>query len=141
MGEELRLSRRNILDAIVNLATTGDLYFVSNGIEYDLPVEALLEFAEHEIELLDIKNDRAKERLKEKRVEGEELAAAVYDALTDEFLTVAEITPMVNYPDVTPQKVIYRLSQLYKAGYIEKSSITIPAESGYKPRTFATYRK
>lgn len=139
--DELRLTKRHVLDSLVSLTTTGELVFYVDGVKYELPVESLLAYAEHELDLLDDKVDKARASAEKKKIAGEELEQVVYDALTNEFQTVAEIVERISDPAVTAQKAVYRLSQLYKTGEIEKSSITIPAKKGYKARTFATYRK
>lgn len=101
----------------------------------------VVEFCDKEIGLLDKKAAKAKEAAAKKRAEGDELMDAVYAAVsTSDFEPIATIAARIDGPDVTVAKVTYRLTQLAKAGKIEKSDMTIAGGEGVKARKVVAYR-
>ena len=102
----------------------------------------VLEYCEKETTSLDTKAAKAKERAAAKKVEGDMLKARVFDALTTEAQTIADITAAlaVEDPDVTPSKVTNRLGALVREGKVVKEQITIPASEGMKARKVQSYR-
>ena len=126
-----KITKREMYEAIAEAMKTGEC-------RYD-PAE-VISFCENEIDLLDKKAAKAKERAAAKAAEGDILTALVRAALTtDEFKSIADVTAMVaeEEPDVTAAKVSY----LVKAGEAEKSEITIPATETSKKRTVNGYRR
>ena len=71
--------------------------------------------------MLDAKADKAKARAAEKRAEGDELRATVKAVLTNEFQGIEDILPQVEGEEITKAKIIARLTQLVKAGEVEKA--------------------
>ena len=137
-----KITKREMFEAIKGLAESGALHMVD--FNEDITDEAVAEFCANEIDLLDKKAAKAKERAAAKAAEGDILTALVRAALTtDEFKSIADVTAMVaeEEPDVTAAKVSYRLSSLVKAGEAEKSEITIPATETSKKRTVNGYRR
>ena len=137
-----KITKREMFEAIKGLAESGALHMVD--FNENITDEAVAEFCENEIDLLDKKAAKAKERAAAKAAEGDILTALVRAALTtDEFKSIADVTAMVaeEEPDVTAAKVSYRLSSLVKAGEAEKSEITIPATETSKKRTVNGYRR
>lgn len=129
-----KITKREMYEAITEAMKTGEC-------RYD-PAE-VISFCENEIDLLDKKAAKAKERAAAKAAEGDTLTALVRAALaTDEFKSIADVTAIVveEEPDATAAKVSYRLSSLVKAGEAEKSEITIPATETSKKRTVNGYR-
>ena len=102
-------------------------------------IEGIVAFCDKEIVALDNRAAKAKERAAEKRAEGDELQAAVFEALTDELSTRQDVTDRIDGEDVTVAKVGYRLSQLVKAGKAVKEEITVAGEDG-KNKRIAAYR-
>ena len=137
-----KITKREMFEAIKGLAESGALHMVD--FNENITDEAVAEFCANEIDLLDKKAAKAKERAAAKAAEGDILTARVRAALTtDEFKSIADVTAMVaeEEPDVTAAKVSYRLSSLVKAGEAEKSEITIPATETSKKRTVNGYRR
>lgn len=95
---------------------------------------ALVEFCEHEIELLDKKAAAAKAAQAKRKAAGDEITDLVREALTDEFRTIGDITLTIGREDVTTAKVQYRLNKLVEAGEAQKQKITIPGADGAKGR-------
>ena len=104
-----------------------------------IDTEGIVAFCDKEIVALDNRAAKAKERAAEKRAEGDELQAAVLEALTDELSTRQDVTDRIDGEDVTVAKVGYRLSQLVKAGKAVKEEITVAGEDG-KNKHIAAYR-
>lgn len=101
----------------------------------------LIDFCEHEIELLDKKSTRAKASAAEKKTEADPLTEAVKAALTDDFRGIADITNSLDASfEATTSKVGNRLSNLVKAGFAEDTFSSIPSTEGGKARKIKTYR-
>ena len=103
--------------------------------------EAVTEFCINEIELLDKKAAKAKERAAAKASEGDALTEAVIAVMTtDEFQPIATIAANVADEDATVAKVTYRLTQLVKNGTAEKQEVTVGGGEGSKSRKVQGYR-
>lgn len=101
----------------------------------------VVEFCDNEIALLDKKALKAKENAAKKRAAGDELMEAVYGAVSvDQFETIPTIAARIEGPDVTVAKVTYRLNQLYKAGRIDKTDVSVPGGEGVKARKVVAYK-
>ena len=129
-----KVTKKEMFAAIAEAMETGECKFAP---------EVVIEFCNKEIDALDRKAEKAKERAAKKAKEADELADLVVEALTDEFQTIADVTEAVtpDFPDATVAKVQYRLTQLVKAGVAEKESVTIPATETTKTRHVMGYRK
>lgn len=138
-----KMTKRNVYEALINYAESGEMKF-SNGDEIvEVTAEALAIFAQNEIELLDKKAAKAKERAAVKRAEGDELTAAVKTVMnSDNFETIADIAAKVAEidEDATVAKVTYRLTQLVNNGEAAKSEITIDGGEGQKKRKLMAYK-
>ena len=96
MTNEVKVSKRDYLTAIIEAMKTGEIKYDPNDV---------IAFCEHEIELLDKKTAKAKERAAAKRAEGDELTEQIYDALSgDEFMTIPEIVKALGDEDVSAQR-------------------------------------
>ena len=136
-----KMTKRNVYEALINLATTGNLEYTADEGAVTVTGEALIAFAENEIALLDKKAVKAKERAASKRAEGDELTAAVKAVMsTEDFEPIAEIAARIEGEDVTVAKVTYRLTQLVKNGEAEKTELIIPATEGSKARKVQGYK-
>lgn len=137
-----KITKRNMYEALVNFANVGSLTFTTEEGEHIVSNEELLAFAENEIGLLDKKTEKAKERAATKKAGADELAEAVYAAMSDEeFEPIAEIVARIEGEDVTVAKVQYRLKVLVDAGKAERTELTIPGGEGVKTRKVKGYRK
>ena len=87
--------------------------------------DELMEFIEKQVEALDKKAAKAKERAANKKAEGDELREVIATVLTDEFQTADEITAQVEGEDITKAKVVARLTQLVKARIAVKEQIKV----------------
>ena len=133
MTNEIKVSKRDYLTAIIGAMHTGN-------IKYD-PSDVIA-FCEHEIELLDKKTAKAKERAAAKRAEGDELTEQIYNVLyDDEFMTIPEIVKALGDESVSAQRASYRLRSLVEANRAEKTEITVAGSDGGKASKRVAYRK
>lgn len=128
-----KISKRDYLNAIIDAMKTGEVAY---------PPEDVIAFCEHEIELLDKKTAKAKERAESKRAEGDELTEQIYDVLsTDEFMTIPEIVKALGNEDVSAQKASYRLRGLVNENRAEKTEVSVAGVDGGKVSKKVAYRK
>lgn len=99
-----------------------------------------VEFLDKELVLLDKRTEASKAAAERKKAAGDALTEAVLNALTEEFLTIPEITERVSDPEATVAKITYRVSKLAGGGFAEKGEVLIEVE-GAKPRRVVGYRK
>lgn len=85
--------------------------------------DILIEFIDRQVEILENKAVKSKERAAEKRAAGDELRGNIKSVLTNEYQTADEITSLIGDETVTKAKVIARLSQLVKLGEAEKTDV------------------
>lgn len=76
----------------------------------------IVEYCEKTIAAIAHKKDKAKERAAERRVEGDELRAAIEATLTAEYQTVADIFAQLEGDELTEGKIRSRLSELVRQG-------------------------
>lgn len=106
--------------------TKRDNFTTIAGILAEAGHDTLVEFINHEIELLDNKAAKAKANAAKKKVEGDALTDAVAAALTDELTVIADIAEKVVFEGETSiARIQYRLNALEKAGRARKEQITV----------------
>ena len=126
-----KITKRAMLLNIIDMMNTGESVYA--------PADVIA-FCEREIELIDHKNAKAKERAATKAKEADALQEAVAAVLGSDFEPIADIAARVDHPDATVAKIAYRLSALAKANVAEKSEITIPATETSKARKVVAYK-
>ena len=105
--------------------TKKDYFEMIKGIVEESDVENKNElnyFLDAQIESINNKAEKAKERAAAKKTEGDELRETVKSVLTNDFQTAEEITSQINDEEVSKAKVIARLTQLVKLGEAVKES-------------------
>lgn len=133
MTNEVKVSKRDYLTAIIGAMHTGEIKYDPNDV---------IAFCEHEIELLDKKTAKAKERAAAKRAEGDELTEQIYNVLyDDEFMTIPEIVKALGDESVSAQRASYRLRSLVEANRAEKTEITVAGSDGGKASKRVAYKK
>lgn len=103
--------------------TKKDYYEILKGIVTGSNVENgedLVAFIDKQIEQLDNKATKAKEKAAEKKAEGDELRAVVLSVLTSDFQTIEDIVAQIEGEDITKAKIVARLTQLVKNGEAKK---------------------
>lgn len=128
MTKATKITKRDRYNAIIEILT---------GVE---GASELIDFCEHEIELIDKKSAKAKETAGSKKEEADPIVDAIKAVLTTEFTTIPDITKAIGNPDITTSKVTYRVNALVGAGYAEKTQVTIPGGEGTKSRKVQAYR-
>lgn len=124
-----KITKKQMYEAMIKLIKTGEAVY---------PAETMAEFCEKQIELLEKKADKAKERNAAKQTEKDALTEAVEAVLTEEFQTIADIAPQIDIEDATRSKITYRLGVLVKAEIAEKAEVVVEADGkkrkvmGYK---------
>ena len=83
----------------------------------------LIYFLESQIESIDNKAAKAKERAAAKKAEGDELRETVKSVLTNNFQTAEEITEAIGNEEISKAKVIARLTQLVNLGEAVKEAV------------------
>ncbi len=111
-------------------------YLTDSTAEVD--VDALVEFCQNEIALLDKRSAKAKETAAAKKSEGDALTEAIAAVLPADFTTIDDVVALINDPEVTRGKVQYRLTQLVKAGTAEKGEVATSVDG--KTKKIAAYR-
>lgn len=96
----------------------------------------------HEIELLDHRATKARERAAAKREEVDELTTRIFETLNaDNFMVINDIMNalVADYPEITPRKIATRLARLHTNGNIVKEYVTVPDAEG-KNRKILGYK-
>lgn len=121
-----KITKREMFEALVAYAESTDME-VQVG-ETTVTAADFAAFATKEIEQLDKKAVKAKERAAAKRAEGDALMDEVLAVLTNEFQTAAEVAAQIEDEDATVAKVSYRLGALVKDGKAAKEDIKVDRE-------------
>ena len=113
MEKTVKITKKDFYGALIELV---------EGMEtvgaYD--AKDVQEFLEKQVEQIDAKAAKAKERAAKAKAEGDELTKAVEAVITAEFQTADAITDQVDFEDVTKSKVVARLTKLVAAGKVVK---------------------
>ena len=125
-----KITKREYFEAIIEAMETGEI---------KLDPKAVAEFCRHEIELIDNKNAKAKERAATKAKEADTLQEKVLAALSDELESIADIAAKIGDEEATVSKVSYRLNNLVKEGTAVKGEITIPKTETSKARRVVAF--
>lgn len=133
-----KITKREMFEALKGLADSGALHM--QDFNEAISDAAVSDFCANEIDLLDKKAAKAKERAATRKAEGDELMEAVAEALSEDFESIAAIAARIQGDDVTVAKVQYRLRKLAESGRAEKSEITIPGSEGSKSRKVVGYK-
>ena len=84
--------------------------------------EMLVEFVDEQIEQIQAKAEKAKQRAAEKKAEGDALRNTIQALMTNEWQSIDDIFNQIEDEEVTRSKITARLTQLIKAEVIEKES-------------------
>lgn len=94
-------------------------------------------FANHELELLANRANKAKEARAAKAKAPDEMMETLYNALTDEFQTTGDIVVAIGDEAITASKATYRLNALVDLGRAVKEDIKVEGSK----RTRKGYRR
>lgn len=136
MTNTKKITKREYLNTLRAIVENGDFSFENE----DMTVDGLIEFIDHEVELLDNKAAAAAKRAQAKRDEGDALRARILEVMsTEDFMTIPEIVKAIGDEDVSAQMVTARLTQCVKADLAEKDSVSV--EVAGKAKKLSGYRK
>lgn len=107
-----KITKRDILNGLLTLATTG---------ECDLTNEDIQVYAEKELASMDKRAATDKKRREAKAAESDEMTEAVYAVLTEEPMSAEEILEKSGL-DITKSKLIPKLTKLVKFERAVKST-------------------
>lgn len=125
-----KITKREYFEAIIEAMETGEI---------KLDPKDVANFCRHEIELINAKNEKAKERAAAKAKEADALQEKVLAALSDELESIADIAAKIGDEEATVSKVQYRLNNLVKEGTAVKGEITIPKTETSKARKVVAF--
>lgn len=120
---DIKITKATIVKAIKELVAEDDIIYVEG-----VPVsgEEILSYCDTALKQIDSKAEKAKERAAKNKTKGDELRAEVLSHITEEFQTADAILKMIEgFEDITKPKIIARLTQLVKAGEVEKEQIKV----------------
>lgn len=128
-----KITKRDMYEAIIGAMETGEIKYAPDDV---------IAFCQNEIELLDKKAAKAKERAAAKSAENDEIMDKVREVLSpNDFMPIADVVKAIGDPDLTAAKVQYRLRKLAEANEAEKTEVTIAGVEGTKPRKVVAYRR
>lgn len=131
-----KITKREMFEALVAYANACDMDVEIN--DTAITSADFVAFATKEIEQLDKKAVKAKERAAAKRAEGDALTEMVLNVLTADFQTAADVAAQIEDEEATVAKVSYRLGALVKEGKAVKEDIKVDRDGkkavlkGYK---------
>ena len=126
-----KTTKKQMFEALVNFANEGHMTYENEDGEMVIVTnDVLLAFAENELEQLDKKVAKAKERAAAKKAEADVLLEAVKEALGEDFETRDAIAEKIDMEDATVAKVGARLTKLVNEGFAEKADITVEGKKG-----------
>lgn len=129
------MTKREIYEAIINNATI-------TLQDTEVTVEDIIALAEKELETLDKRNAKARERAEQKRKDSDELGEFIYnEILTNEFQPIAAILTQINSDEpLSASKIVARMKKLIEAGKVEKSEIKVSTDDG-KTKNVMGYKR
>lgn len=92
-------------------------YIEGSGVEHE---DEILEFIDTQVGQIAAKAEKAKVRAAEKKAVGDELRDAVQAVMTPEYQDLDAIMAQIEGEDITRAKISARVTQLVKAGIVEK---------------------
>ena len=131
-----KITKREMYEALVAYAEATDME-VEVG-ETLITAADFVALATKEIEQLDKKAVKAKERAAAKRAEGDALTEAVLGVLTADLQTAAEVAAQIEDEEATVAKVSYRLGALVKDGKAVKEDVKVDRDG--KKATLKGYK-
>ena len=138
--ENTKITKKMRYEALIAMIEAGALDTITDY-NADITADSMKDFCVSEIELLDKKADKAKERAATKAAAGDALTETVKGCLTADYRTIAEIAKAVAEIDseATTSKVTYRLSKLVEAGIADKKETVVAGAEGTKSRKLQSY--
>lgn len=99
--------------------------------------EEHIECLERQIEILEKKAAKAKEKLETKRAEGDALRERIFNLIGDEPKTLETILEELDDEELTKSKIVPKMTQLVNADRVEKIEMKVPGGKKMGYRLFA----
>lgn len=115
-----KISKRDILNGLITLATTGTCELTDTDIQM---------YAEKELAAMDKRAEADKKRREAKAAENDEITEAVFAVMTDEPMSAEEILECLDI-DLPKTKLIPKLTKLVGAERVVKSKKRYKNEDG-----------
>lgn len=115
-----KISKRDILNGLITLATTGTCELTDTDIQM---------YAEKELAAMDKRAEADKKRREAKAAENDEITEAVFAVMTDEPMSAEEILKRLDI-DLPKTKLIPKLTKLVGAERVVKSKKRYKNEDG-----------
>lgn len=98
--------------------------------------EKLLEFIDHEVNLIDMRAAKSKQYQKDHRAKDDTMSANIMQILSDADapMSVSDITAKID--GASTQKIVYRLGVLFKNDEINKTVENVKTDNGNRRTTF-----
>lgn len=138
-----KITKRDNYETLRNLVLNSVI--AAPGLIETSEVDQLVAFIDKELANLDKRAANAKKYAAKNKANADALTDAALNVLieADKYMTIPEVVDAIladnESIDVTPQKLTYRLSQLVKAGEVEKETTSIK-EEGKSARKVNVYR-
>lgn len=131
MAENVKITKRDCYNTLRNLVE--NTMFAADA---EIGADKLLEFIDHEVDLMTQRAEKSKKYQKEHKASVDELAVKIWDTVStaEAPMAVADIVKAID--GATPQKVVYRLAQYCDAGKIQKDTQTLKGDNGTKRVTY-----
>lgn len=121
---EKKITKRENFESVLEILN-------NSNVEYK---EELINFVTKEIEILDAKAEKAKERAAVRKAEGDALRVAVQAVLTEELQTIDAILSQVEGEELTKAKITARLTSLVNENIAVREEIK--TEDGKKVKAY-----
>jgi len=121
------MTKRDVLNALATVNFTED---ITVGDVVVTPAD-ITEFVETSLAQLDNRAAKAAERAAQKKVDGDEMRAAIKAVIanSEKPVTIAEILEALDNEEMTSAKVVSRVGQLVKLGEVFKSDTRVDGRS------------
>lgn len=123
MAENVKITKRDCYNVLRNLVE--NTMFAADA---EIGADKLLEFIDHEVDLITQRAEKSKQYQKEHKASDDAMTDMILDVLSEATNPMMVSDIVAKIVDSTPQKVVYRLGQLFKNGKINKSTQTIKVD-------------
>ena len=129
---EKKFTKRELYDALI-----GKLC----GEEVEVDAQTLVDFCQAEIDRIDQRNTKDREKREAKKAEPDVAREKVLAAVDEQFRTANVIHDTIDDEEITLGKVRHRLAGLVRDGLVQKQEMKIPVGEGEKTRHAVCYAR
>lgn len=129
---EKKFTKRELYDALI-----GKLC----GEEVEVDAQILVDFCQAEIDRIDQRNAKDREKREAKKAEPDVAREKVFAVVDEQFRTADAIHDLVDDEEITLGKVRHRLASLVRDGLVKKQEMKVPGGEGEKARHAMCYAR